>query len=311
MGFIYKITNTISGKHYIGETVQANPENRWKKHIHSLKTTKGCPALKDAMKKYGVDKFKFEIIIICFDDDRYKYEKEYIKKFNSQVPNGYNILLGGEIGESRLGIKHTDEAKKKMSDAHKRRNEANVNYIEKYKKEDTRTVAEKENDTKNKIKDSVLLYYKNGGITKHREAMIKAVGRKISQYSKENIFIKEYNSTSEASRELNINHKNIERILYGRGKLAGGFIWRYSGDTDKKNKKHNIEKHREAIIKAVGRKIAQYSIDNVFIQEYNSITEAARCLNLRASNIHRVLSGTRKTLHGFIWKYVNEKNLKA
>jgi group I intron endonuclease len=227
MGFIYKITNTISGKHYIGETVQANPENRWKKHIHSLKTTKGCPALKDAMKKYGVDKFKFEIIIICFDDDRYKYEKEYIKKFNSQVPNGYNILLGGEIGESRLGIKHTDEAKKKMSDAHKRRNEANVNYIKKYKKEDTRTVAEKENDTKNKIKDSVLLYYKNGGITKHREAMIKAVGRKISQYSKENIFIKEYNSITEAARCLNLRAPNIHRVLNGTRKTLHGFIWKY------------------------------------------------------------------------------------
>ena len=54
------------------------------------------------------------------------------------------------------------------------------------------------------------------------------------QYSKDNVFIKEYNSISEASRELNISHHNIERILYGRGKLAGGFIWKYVNENNLK-----------------------------------------------------------------------------
>ena len=59
------------------------------------------------MKKHGVDKFTFEILIICFDEDLVKYEKEYIKKYNSQTPNGYNILSGGQIGQGMLGYKHT------------------------------------------------------------------------------------------------------------------------------------------------------------------------------------------------------------
>ena len=82
-------------KCYIGETKKSNPELRWNEHIKSINKNKGCPALKDAIKKYGLNRFKFEVIIICFDEDRYKYEKEYIKKYNSQIPNGYNILPGG------------------------------------------------------------------------------------------------------------------------------------------------------------------------------------------------------------------------
>jgi group I intron endonuclease len=61
MGFIYKITNTKSGKCYIGETKQESPEMRWREHIRNINADKGCPALKDAIKKYGIDTFKFEV----------------------------------------------------------------------------------------------------------------------------------------------------------------------------------------------------------------------------------------------------------
>ena len=87
MGYIYKITNTITCKCYIGETIQHDYKKRWKKHLNSLKYKEGCPLLKSSMKKHGVENFKFEILIICFDQDLVRYEKEYIKKYNSQVPN--------------------------------------------------------------------------------------------------------------------------------------------------------------------------------------------------------------------------------
>ena len=62
MGYIYKITNIVSGKIYIGETKLCDPQKRWLQHIASLKHKGGCPALKDAMIKYGVENFKFDII---------------------------------------------------------------------------------------------------------------------------------------------------------------------------------------------------------------------------------------------------------
>jgi len=118
MGFIYKITNTVSKKCYIGETIQ-DPEKRWKDHKNAIKRDGGCRALKNAIKKYGINNFKFEVLIICFDEDRLEYEKEYIKKYNSLFPNGYNILEGGQEGV--LGLKHTDETKRKISEFVKKR----------------------------------------------------------------------------------------------------------------------------------------------------------------------------------------------
>ena len=91
MGFIYKITNTVSKKCYIGETMQSNPEERWKGHQTAILRGAGCPALGDAIRKYGVQQFTFEVLIICFDEDRFVYEREYIKKYNTIAPNGYNI----------------------------------------------------------------------------------------------------------------------------------------------------------------------------------------------------------------------------
>jgi group I intron endonuclease len=97
MGYIYQIKNKITGKCYIGQTTK-HPESRWKRHIGSLTRKGGCPALKDAITKYGIDSFTFKVLIICFDDAIHLIEKEYIEKYHAQVPNGYNILPGGQFG---------------------------------------------------------------------------------------------------------------------------------------------------------------------------------------------------------------------
>jgi hypothetical protein len=69
----------------------------------------GCPALRDAVIKYGIDAFVFEVMIICFDMDCDRWEREYIKKFNCMVPNGYNILEGGQGGAGFRGKTHSAE----------------------------------------------------------------------------------------------------------------------------------------------------------------------------------------------------------
>lgn len=115
MGFIYKITNTITNKCYIGETKKSNPELRWNEHKRKIEKGIGCPALQDAVKKYGIDNFKFTVLIICFDEDRFKFEKEYIKKYNSLSPNGYNLTAGGGF----YNKKHTNETIKKITQTSK------------------------------------------------------------------------------------------------------------------------------------------------------------------------------------------------
>jgi group I intron endonuclease len=266
MGFIYKITNTVSKKCYIGETTEVNPEDRWKGHKQAISKGRGCPALGDAVKKYGLDKFTFQVLIICFDEDRYIYEKEYIKKYNSVVPNGYNILEGGAGGGFK-GKTHSDETKKRLSIIHKKLSEdpivkkeqtertlkqmdevkkAGVDWgnkvksSEKYKKalEEGRVGGGGGNpvtdDVKLKISNSLKEYYSlipgskktNVIIDKHRNSMADKVGVKVQQYTLDDVYITTYKSYAEAARESNVWKSTIQGCCNGSKKTAGGFKWK-------------------------------------------------------------------------------------
>lgn len=250
MGYIYKITNIVTGKCYIGETIQQDYEARWRKHRNCLKYKEGCPLLKASMKKHGLDKFTFEIILICFDNDVLKYEREYIKKYNSQVPNGYNILPGGQLGDGMLGYKHTPETIEKIKESGKRFREANPHHFETYREKHIDAIkkidisdrvknsvkfqtAIKEKrvggcleNTKQIISNSLKIYFKNNE-NKHKENMTNAIGKPIAQYTLDGDFIKEYRSAAEAVRITTIAKTSIQRVLYGKAKTAGGFLWKF------------------------------------------------------------------------------------
>jgi group I intron endonuclease len=264
MGYIYKITNKISKKCYIGVTKEDTPEKRWNAHIHTLKNNTGCPALKDAMASYGVENFKFEVIIICFDEDLYRFEIEYIKKYNSMVPNGYNILPGGQCGGGFKGKKHNKESITKMVEGVKKFREANPDHFETYRERHKEAMdkidlsarlknsekyqkAKQEGrlgsnshktllmseETKQKIRETVTKYFQENGpnecnIEKHRKAMAKSKGKPVIQYTNEGEFVKQYESICDAGRLSGVNHNNIRRVLYKYTKTAGGYIWKYA-----------------------------------------------------------------------------------
>ncbi len=75
----------------------------------------------------------------------------------------------------------------------------------------------------------------------------------------------------------------------------------------KEGNKINIEKHRESMAKSVGRKVAQYSLDNKFIAEYCSIADASRKSGVTSKNISRNINGYGLTAGGFIWKLVEKR----
>jgi hypothetical protein len=56
---------------------------------------------------------------------------------------------------------------------------------------------------------------------------IAYVGKPINQYSKDNKFIKTFNTIADASKELNIPTSNISKCCKGIRKSAGNYIWKY------------------------------------------------------------------------------------
>lgn len=125
---VYKITNNINGKVYIGQTT-APIKERWSKHCSP---SSNCVKLKNAIQKYGESNFTVEIIAECSNrDELNKLEKSLIQKHNS-IESGYNLTDGGnafnhseetkdKIRKFRVGYRFSDEAKEKMSKSAKGR----------------------------------------------------------------------------------------------------------------------------------------------------------------------------------------------
>ncbi len=127
--YIYLIINLINGKKYVGQT-QRSVEERFKEHARANSL------IGRAIRKYGKENFKLEILAKCENlDEANEHEKYFIKIFNCKMPNGYNLADGGN---GRKGCKHSKESRmlisttlkkyyenplvhKKLSDGQKRR----------------------------------------------------------------------------------------------------------------------------------------------------------------------------------------------
>jgi len=128
MRYLYKITNLINGKIYIGQTKITNYENRM--ICHCLGRSKSS-LIGKAILKYGKENFEFKIITIRHKDFIDVAEILAIKYYKSKTPNGYNIDGGGytnkevseqtrrKIAEANRRRVVTDETKQKIGEFHK------------------------------------------------------------------------------------------------------------------------------------------------------------------------------------------------
>lgn len=159
-GEIYLIENKINGKAYIGQAAKFvsknnnswGTEGRWKSHIREAMSTKKdhCLLLNQAIRKYNPENFNVIKLCDCNLDEMNEIEKDYIQIYNTLVPNGYNLNIGGSNGKdseetrvkkrnARLGKKHSEETKLKISKGQlgnrRTTNSSLPKYIGEYKKD--------------------------------------------------------------------------------------------------------------------------------------------------------------------------------
>lgn len=213
-GVIYKVTNKLNKKVYIGQTKQ-KLKKRKEQHIYCAKRLNEYKShFHSAIIKYGTDNFQWEQIDCAESKEELnKKEIEYIKKFDS-INNGYNICAGGE-GNSRKAI--SDETRKKMSN------------IRKGKK--------MSEETKLKISKTNLGHFVSK-LTREKISVANK-GRKYSEEVRKHYIIgntgknakhikciennKIYPSITTAADELKLHISKISLVITGKRKSTGGF----------------------------------------------------------------------------------------
>ena len=100
MGFIYKVTNKVNGKVYIGKTLDSSIAERFKEHIKEAKVKQYNRPFHLALNKYGAENFIIEEIEQAPANELSKREIYWISFYHSYihdpVSNGYNATKGGE-----------------------------------------------------------------------------------------------------------------------------------------------------------------------------------------------------------------------
>lgn len=206
-GYIYMFTNRINGKKYIGQRKGDKiDQNYFGSGIYFA----------NAKEKYGIENFKFDILCWCKTlEEANKKEKYYIEYYNTLVRNnkGYNIQLGGNVGNSYAGKtdEEMEEIRKKQSIKQK---EIWSNKLYKKLMKEKR---EKQNpwinieDFKreewiNNIKESQLKLWKTD-----RKEDRKTIGERLSKANKNIPKSKDHRQKN--SRALTNNPKKCKKIL--------------------------------------------------------------------------------------------------
>lgn len=207
MAYIYKITNLINNKVYIGQT-SFSLSKRWQEHIKD--SERFDRPLYRAFHKYGIENFNIELIEET--DSPNEREVYWIKSYNA-FHNGYNATMGGE------GRPYDFTAKELETIITMYNKNYSVNDI-------AVTIGHDRDTVLHKMQDLGL------DVSNHRtlKMAVYQLDKKTDQ------IIKSYPSTHDAARALGDDRKNahIRECCRGLRKSAYGYKWRFIEDIAEK-----------------------------------------------------------------------------
>ena len=192
---VYMHVNKINGKKYIGQTCQI-PQRRWANGLGYIESTK----FYNAIKKYGWDNFEHIVVQDNLTlNEANALEEDLIKKFQTTLDkNGYNLQSGG------MNKCHSEETKKKMSDAQKGR------------------IFTEESKKKMSIKRKGMYAGKDN-----------PKARPIAQLTKELCFVQYWDYICQAANYFQISEACIRACCNGIQQTSAGYKWMYREDYEK------------------------------------------------------------------------------
>jgi len=277
--FIYTLSDSNGIVRYIGKT--DDPKRRLREHLYESKKKPKNHRHYWIMTLINKNEEPvLDIIDYVPSSDWEFWEIFYISLFKGWGFNLVNETNGGETGTGMLGKKHKKESKEKIRLANSGEN--HYNYGGKL------TDEHKSNLSKSLSGVNNPFYQK-----KHKEETLNKIRKPILQYSIDGTFLKEWISIKDAEDKLKIH--SISSACNNRLNSVGGFVWKFK---ENENYPKNI-----IISKKYRKKVLQFSINNEFIKEFNSIGEAESKLNI--NHIGKVCNEVKNhnTAGGFIWRF--------
>lgn len=274
---VYKITNTVTGKVYIGQTRQSL-SRRWA-ILCSPSKSNHCRELYDDVVNYGRDSFTKEILVTCSSQKELdEHEDSMIQKY-AAIETGYNKRRGGRNG------RHTAESLKKMSIAQKghgcsEEQRRKMSESRKGIKRTPEALAKFSISMKKKWKEDLeyrenslsRLHDKNTWTEERRRKIGDALRAKKLPPSEKSI---------ETLKKLNVIQKGELHPMYG--------------------KKHTEETRAKIKATRIRYPVVQLSLDGNFMAKYSSMTEAGKVTKIHDASISRAVR-ENLTAGGFLWK---------
>lgn len=272
-----------SEKRYIGITKQ-KPKKRW----NNGNGYKGNKHFANAIKKYGWDNFKHEILFEGLNkEEAEQKEVELIARYNSNNGDyGYNQTNGGE---ATVGYKFTNEQKKKMSRAQKERLKDKTKHPL-YGKTPS-------SETRNKISNGNKGHKHS---EEHKRKISDSLKKPVLQYDLYGNFIKYYKSAVDAGNENNIKPSNITMCCQGKINYCKNFIFIYYDEKDE------IKQHINIKAETKNKPVLQYAKDGTYLNAYTSATQASKILGVGQPLISKCCNNKAKTAYGYIWRYASD-----
>lgn len=292
---IYKITNLVNGKKYIGQTIKTfndrynfageGVERVWaylnfrrdKETFYQTRMYHNNHLLK-AIEKYGFDNFAVDIIDTAETSEELNQKECYWIEHYNAFTDGYNYCIGGN---GTRGYKFSEEAKRKMSLSRKgvHAGDKNPNYKARHFTEETIR------------KMSIAKKGKYTGTDSWRSVKIINLDT-----------LEVFDTITQAGEKYGIKNSNIshccqrkERGKHGVRTRAGGYRWMYYDEYLEKgdvvgfptNKRH--------------KKVINIDTNEIF----DTATQAGKHYSIDPSQIGKVCKGKLKTCGGFRWEYYN------
>ena len=204
MAYIYKISNDVNNKIYIGKT-EFSIEKRFQEHCQDCKRER-CKdrPLYRAMNKYGLNHFHIELIEETNSPkEREIYWIEYYKSFKY----GYNATIGGD-GKKYLDYDLIIETYRQLKSIKETAKKLNIN----------------ETSIHNILIEKKEYIYTSQEVNKDK------FGKMINQYDLDNNYIQTFASLKEALISLdkvNGSKSHISDVCRGKRKTAYGYIWKF------------------------------------------------------------------------------------